>query len=108
VTDAVSAFETALRLEPASPAARQNLGQIRLEQGRALLEARRFGDAAAELQQAIALLPSSAAAHNDLGVALASVHDVAAAAAQFRQAVVLNPDFVEARRNLTAAEALMR
>jgi Flp pilus assembly protein TadD len=53
-------------------------------------------------------LPASAAAHNDLGVALASVNDVAAAAAQFRQAVVLNPDFVEARRNLTAAEALLR
>ncbi|HEV8395083.1 MAG TPA: fused MFS/spermidine synthase [Vicinamibacterales bacterium] len=105
---AVAAFETALRLEPASPAARQNLGQIRLEQGRALLEARRFADAAAALREAIALLPSSAAAHNDLGVALASVNDVVAAAAQFRQAVVLNPDFVEARRNLTAAEALMR
>ena len=108
VTEAAEAFETALRLEPASAAARQNLGQIRLEQGRALLEARRFGEAAAELRQAIAMLPSSAAAHNDLGVALASEHDVAAAAAQFRQAVVLNPDFVEARRNLTAAEALMR
>jgi spermidine synthase len=108
VEDAVHAFETALRLEPESPAARQNLGQIRHEQGRALLEARRFQDAAAELRQAIALLPSSAAAHNDLGVALASVDDVPAAAAQFRQAVVLNPDFVEARRNLTAAEALMR
>jgi len=108
VAEAVEAFETALRLEPDSPAARQNLGQIRLEQGRALLDARRFGDAATELRQAISLLPSSAAAHNDLGVALASVNEVAAAAAQFRQAVVLNPDFVEARRNLTAAEALMR
>jgi len=106
--EAAAAFETALRLEPASPAARENLGQIRLEQGRALLEARRFDDAAAELREAIALLPSSAAAHNDLGVALASADDVAAAAAQFRQAVVLNPDFVEARRNLVAAEALMR
>jgi len=108
VSGAIDAFATALRLEPDSPAARQNLGQIRLEQGRALLDARRYADAAAELRQAIALLPSSAAAHNDLGVALASVHDVAAAAAQFRQAVVLSPDFVEARRNLTAAEALMR
>jgi hypothetical protein len=35
----------------ASPAARQNLGQIRHEQGRALLEARRFRDAAAELRR---------------------------------------------------------
>jgi spermidine synthase len=108
VEDARHAFEAALRLEPESPAARQNLGQIRHEQGRALLDARRFQDAAAELRQAVALLPSSAAAHNDLGVALASVDDVPAAAAQFRRAVVLNPDFVEARRNLTAAEALMR
>jgi len=108
VDDAVRAFETALKLEPQSPAARQNLGQIRHEQGRALLDARRFQDAATDLREAIALLPESAAAHNDLGVALASVNDVAAAAAQFRQAVVLNPDFVEARRNLTAAEAMMR
>jgi spermidine synthase len=108
VDDAVQAFETALRLEPASPAARQNLGQIRHEQGRALLDARRFHAAAAELREAIALVPSSAEAHNDLGVALASVHDVAAAAVEFRQAVTLNPEFVEARRNLDAAEALMR
>jgi len=108
VDDAVHAFETALRLEPESPAARQNLGQIRHEQGRALLDARRFQAAAAELREAIALLPSSAVAHNDLGVALASVHDVAAAVAEFREAVTLNPDFVEARRNLDAAEALMR
>ena len=106
--EAVEAFETALRLEPDSPAARQNLGQMRLEQGRALLEARRFGDAAAELRQAIALLPSSAVAHNDLGVALASSNDLSAAAAQFRRAVGISPDFVEARRTLTAAEALMR
>ncbi|HET9269190.1 MAG TPA: fused MFS/spermidine synthase [Vicinamibacterales bacterium] len=108
VADAVRAFETALRLEPGSPAARQNLGQIRHEHGRALLEARRFEDAAVELREAAALLPSSAAAHNDLGVALASVNDVAAAAVQFRQAVGINPDFEEARRNLTAAEALLR
>jgi hypothetical protein len=33
---------------------------------------------------------------------------VAAAAAQFRAAVALQPDFVEARRNLSAAEALVR
>jgi predicted membrane-bound spermidine synthase len=108
VGDAVRAFETALRLEPESPAARRNLGQIRHERGRALLDAQRFQEAAAELRDAIALLPSSPAVHNDLGVALASVNDVAAAASQFRQAVALAPDFLEARRNLIAAEALMR
>ena len=62
IDDAARAFAAALRLEPASPAARQNLGQIRHEQGRALLEARRFRDAAAELRGAVALLPQSAAA----------------------------------------------
>jgi len=108
IVDAERAFEAALRLEPASPSARQNLGQIRHEQGRALLDARRFRDAADELRGAVALIPQSAEAHNDLGVALASVNDVAAAAAQFRAAVALQPDFVEARRNLSAAEALVR
>jgi spermidine synthase len=84
------------------------LGQLRHEQGRALLEARRFDAAVAELREAVALVPSSAAARNDLGVALASLKEVAAAAAQFRQAVGLDPDFAEARQNLTAAEALLR
>jgi spermidine synthase len=84
------------------------VGQARHEQGRALLEARRFDAAVAELREAVALVPSSAAAHNDLGVALASLNEVAAAAAQFRQAVGLDPDFMEARQNLTAAEALLR
>jgi len=107
IDDAARAFAAALQLEPASVAARQNLGQIRHEQGRALLEARRFRDAAAELRGAVTLMPQSAAAHNDLGVALASVNEVAEAAAQFRAAVALNPDFVEARRNLSAAEALV-
>jgi spermidine synthase len=108
VGSATRAFEAALRLEPASAAARQNLGQIRHEQGRSLLEARRFRDAAAELREAIVLLPASATAHNDLGVALASVNEVAEAAEHFRAAVALNPDFVEARRNLSAAAALVR
>jgi Flp pilus assembly protein TadD len=108
VADAADAFEHALRLEPSSPAARRNLGQIRLEQGRALLEARRYAEAASELENALALVPDSAVVHNDLGVALASLHQVGEAAAHFRTAVGLDPRFDEARRNLSAAEAVLR
>ena len=93
---------------PDSPKVYTILGQMRHEQGRALLEARRFDAAVVELRAAVTLVPSSAAAHNDLGVALASLDEVAAAAAQFRHAVGLDPEFVEARQNLAAAEALLR
>jgi len=49
------------------------------------------------------LAPDSAAAHNNLGVALASTGAVKEAAGHFQQAVRLQPDFAEARRNLEAA-----
>jgi tetratricopeptide (TPR) repeat protein len=107
-TDAMRAFEEALRRNPASPAARSNLGQIRLENGAALVDARRFAEAEVELQQAVALLPDSAEAHNDLGVALASTGQIAAALPHFRRAVEIQPAFVEAQRNLSAAEKALR
>ena len=48
-------------------------------------------------------MPDSAAAHNDLGIALASLGDLSQATEHFRQAVVLAPSFEEARRNLASA-----
>ena len=52
---------------------------------------------------AVALIPDSAPAHNNLGVALASAGAVAEAATHFAEAVRLQPDFTEARQNLAAA-----
>ncbi len=103
VEAAIREFQTALGKDPASATARANLGQIRLEQGSALLEARRYGDAAATLRTAVDLMPDSAEAHNDLGVALASTGRVSEAAVYFQRAVSLKPDFAEARRNLALA-----
>jgi Flp pilus assembly protein TadD len=56
------------------------------------------------LRSAVDLLPDFAEAHNDLGVALASMGQVDDARDQFRRAVELRPEFAEARRNLEAAQ----
>jgi spermidine synthase len=100
---AIREFQNALSKDPRSPNARANLGQIRLEQGSALLGSRRYADAAATLRAAIDLMPDSAEAHNDLGVALASMGRIGEATAHFQRAVSLKPDFAEARRNLEQA-----
>jgi tetratricopeptide (TPR) repeat protein len=77
--------------------------QARYGEGEALLDSRKFAGAAAAFRAALLLAPDSAAAHNNLGVALASTGDVTEAAGHFQQAVRLQPDFAEARRNLEAA-----
>ena len=104
VDEAVREFQEALAKEPRSANARANLGQIRYDQGAALLESRRYPDAARLLREAVDLMPDSPEAHNDLGVALASTGRVAEAAAMFERAVALAPDFAEARRNLASAQ----
>jgi spermidine synthase len=99
----IEEFEAALKRDPASPNARANLGQIRYEQGAALLESRRFTEAVPLLRMAVDLLPDSAEAQNDLGVTLASMGRVGDALPHFERAVALKPDFTEARNNLQAA-----
>ena len=62
VDDAVREFESALIKEPQSVNARANLGQIRYDQGAALLESRRFDAAAEMLKTVVDLMPDSAEA----------------------------------------------
>jgi len=104
VDAAIDEFEMALARDPASANARANLGQIRYEQGAALMELRRFDEAVALLRMAVDLLPDSADAQNDLGVTLASTGRVGDALPHFERAVALKPDFAEAQRNLAAAQ----
>jgi Flp pilus assembly protein TadD len=104
VDEAVRQFEQALKQEPTSANARANLGQIRYEQGADFLESRRYVDAEARLREAVDLMPDSAEAHNNLGVALASMGRVAEAMQHFQRAVQLAPGFAEARRNLESAQ----
>jgi tetratricopeptide (TPR) repeat protein len=105
VDAAISEFETALARDPRSANARANLGQVRYEQGAALMASRRFSEAEPLLRMAGDLLPDSAEAQNDLGVTLASMGRVADALPHFDRAVALKPDFAEAQRNLAIAQS---
>ena len=104
VDAAIGEFETALARDPRSANARANLGQVRYEQGAALMEARRFSEAEPLLRMAVELLPDSAEAQNDLGVTLASMGRIDDALSHFDRAVALKPDFAEAQRNLAIAQ----
>jgi tetratricopeptide (TPR) repeat protein len=100
----IEEFEAALARDSASANARANLGQIRYEEGAALMESRDFAEAMPLLRLAVDLLPDSAEVQNDLGVTLASIGRVSEALPHFERAVALKRDFVEARRNLALAQ----
>ena len=51
------------------------------------------------------LAPDWAAAHNNLGIALASQGRLDEAIARFQQALKIQPDFADATRNLAIAQA---
>ncbi|MEQ1758065.1 MAG: fused MFS/spermidine synthase [Vicinamibacterales bacterium] len=106
--EAIIEFEAALTRDPRSANARANLGQIRLDQAAPLIEARRYAEALPLLKVATELMPDDPGAHNDFGVALASLGDLRQAIEHFTRAVALAPDFLEAQQNLAAARAATR
>jgi spermidine synthase len=67
------------------------------------LEAGRYPQAVERFRASLAARPDSAGAHNNLGVALASMGAIAEAAEHFRAATTLDPTFTEARNNLARA-----
>jgi len=107
-SEAIGELQAALSRDRSLADARQALGQLRYEDGQTLLERGQVADATAQFREAVTLMPDSAAAHNNLGVALASAGDVAEAATHFAEAVRLQPDFTEARQNLAAAQQVVR
>jgi spermidine synthase/tetratricopeptide (TPR) repeat protein len=68
-----------------------------------LLEQRRFKEAVDEFREALQFMPESVEAHNNLGIALASLGRMDEATYQFRMALEIQPDFEDARRNLQLA-----
>jgi spermidine synthase len=73
------------------------------QHGTDLLVARRYPEAINELRAALAWNGDSAEAHNNLGIALASVGRMDEAIDQFKLALARNPEFDDARKNLTMA-----
>jgi Flp pilus assembly protein TadD len=81
----IEALREAVRLNPADPLPRADLG-------RALAAAGRHAEAAGEFRQAVRLDPAHPAYRADLGRALAAAGRHAEAEAEFREAVRLGPD----------------
>jgi len=91
--EAIAAWEEALKLNPQSDKAHNNVGLL-------LVSAGRFAEAAAHFEKTLAINPEYPAAHSNLGVALASAGKPDEAAAEFREALKIDPESVEARTNL--------
>ena len=89
----VSAYQSALGLQPDHPEYRCNLGATLIDLGV-------VDEAIAHFREAIRLRPDFAAAHNNLGNALRLQGDRASAIEHFRKAVQLDPVSAEARSNL--------
>lgn len=100
--EAVSAFEQALALQPASAGANYNLGVVR---GLQL----RYSEAVEALRRAIALRPQHAKSHASLGAAYAGLRRADDALQCSERALILEPGLIEAlRTRATALWALRR
>jgi tetratricopeptide (TPR) repeat protein len=127
IADAITHYETALRLKPAYPEAHSNLGNALLKAGRtaesiaecetalklepdyakahnnlanALLEAGRIKEAISHYRRALELKPGDAKSHYNLGNAWLKAGQVSDAIAEYQKALALQPDDAEARYNL--------
>src|SRR6266567_2289470 len=74
--------------------------RVHLIRGRMALEARRYAEAAAEFQKAIAAKPDSLSAHINLGAVLTQTGDLSGASTQFEEALRLDPENTIAHYNL--------
>ena len=83
----------------ATPASQPDDAEGCYRRANALREQRRFGEALAAFDRAIALQPRHAEAHNGRGIALASLQRFDEAITAFDTAVTLKPDYAEAYNN---------
>ncbi|HMH01852.1 MAG TPA: tetratricopeptide repeat protein, partial [Terriglobales bacterium] len=95
-TCALSAFESALRLEPNSWEAHYNFGLALLENGKS-------ERAINELRAAVGLKPQMAQTHAALGTALSQLHQTDNAITEFNLALNLDSKFIPAQHGLAQA-----
>jgi tetratricopeptide (TPR) repeat protein len=93
VDRAVSAAQTALKLQPEHAEAANNLGLALLDQGNTEQAIHWF-------REALRLRPNEAMIHNNLGNALRLARQSSEALAHFRRAVELNPKLAQVHGNL--------
>jgi tetratricopeptide (TPR) repeat protein len=106
--EAIEHDRQALSIRPDFPEARANLEAARAALHKSCLAAMGAGrtdEAIGCFRQELAIDPSVAEVHNDLGVALAGANHLAEALEQFREAVRLAPESKSARENLERASA---
>jgi len=94
---AEQAYREAIRLDPADPVARNNLGTVLLARGEARGARRAF-------EAALSLHPFYADARNNLGAALERLGQAEAARRNYRLATVIDPRHAKAYNNLGAAQ----
>ena len=93
VEEAMTHFQTALRLQPRAAETHYNLGVCLARRGRT-------AEAITSYQAALALEPRNAEAHNNLGNALLKLGRVAEARAHYEEAVRSRPGLAEPHSNL--------
>jgi tetratricopeptide (TPR) repeat protein len=100
LAEAISEFQSAVRVKPNSADAHMNLGTALAEMPE------RVQEAIAQYREALRLKPDFADAHDNLGLALASLPGYSdEAIAEFRAALRIEPTFAEAHLNLGIARA---
>jgi tetratricopeptide (TPR) repeat protein len=104
-TDAIAAFREAVRLEPTTHA-RESLANALYDDAATAIERGDHERAITQLREAIVLKPGYAEAHNNLGIALASLGKLEQAVTHWQEALRLKPDFADAQANLRRAEAV--
>ena len=96
---AITDFDLALRIDPASPYALANRGTAYARRGE-------FAKAIADFDQAIALNPNHALIYSNRGSAYAKLGKYEAAVADFDQALRLDPKDASTRKNRNVAKQL--
>ncbi len=88
----IELLQQSLKREQRQPMAHRDLGN-------ALQQLRRFTEALASYDKALALKPDQADTHNNRGIALASLQRLDEALASYGRAIALKPDYAQAYNN---------
>jgi Flp pilus assembly protein TadD len=110
-SNALKILSQVLRIQPDNAIALHNRDfalQKLLEQGNTELKNGQIDQAETDLRQVTQIDPSSAIAHNNLGLILIQRHRIQDSADEFAKAVRLQPDMIDARKNLAGAQLLLK